>query len=234
MRGRCGCGGAAPTPRETPVALRSAAREHVGRRCRRLARRRPRLVWFYDLIGFFDVNVWMADAAVAQPDEARPADRRPGRCASRLDHDQAAHGVDGRRQDLSRRHTAGNEARRRSWPAAAISPCCSSPARGGRCKASSGAPDQLVLSILDNLQPVFEVLTPSDGEWTRARLDRPAGNRRGQRLVARCRKLGEQRRSVRHRPGSADAAVADADRQGSRAPSCSSGRRRPFRRTGWW
>src|SRR5262249_10157653 len=30
--------------------------------------------------------------------------------------------------------------------------------------------DQLVLSILDNLQPVFEVLTPSNAAWTRTGL----------------------------------------------------------------
>ena len=51
-------------------------------------------------------------------------------------------------------------------------------------------------SILDNLQPVFELTeAPADGAWARTRLDRPAGDRRGQRLLARCRDFGDQRRS---------------------------------------
>ena len=71
---------------------------------------------------------------------------------------------------------------------------------------------RLVLSILDDLQPVFEVLTPSDAGWARRRPDRPAGDRRGRHVAAGCRSVGEQRRPARDRAGSADAAFADAAR----------------------
>ena len=93
-------------------ALRGAAREHVGRCRHRSHRGEPRRSGSSNCVGFFDVKVWLADAAGDHRTKLDLPTDVQVRCASRLDDDQAAHGVDGRRQDLPGRHAAGHQARR--------------------------------------------------------------------------------------------------------------------------
>ena len=72
---------------------------------------------------------------------------------------------------------------------------------------------RLVLSILDDLKPVFVVLTPDGGAWSRAHR-RPAGSRHGACLAARCLPRGIERRSARPGARSAHPALAVPDQAG--------------------
>lgn len=126
-------------------------------------------VLFYDQIGFFDVNLWFGRA----PDGARVAldlptdiqvDVRDGWMALKRRTDWTIAGrsypgdtVLGVRLDAflagSREFVVLFE-----------------PAARRALQDFTWVAGRLVLSILDNLQPVFEVLTPSQGAWTRSTL----------------------------------------------------------------
>ncbi len=67
---------------------------------------------------------------------------------------------------------------------------------------------RLHLSILDDLKPVFEALTPSETGWSRERITGLPDIGRGQCLAARCPDGRVERRPARQRAGPADAAVA--------------------------
>ena len=148
MPGRYDCGGARPT-RSGAGALRECRREHVGRGRSRSAS--AGYVWFADRLGFFDEIVRIGDDTGPKT-RIRPADRCSGRMASRLDHDQAAHGVDDWRQNLSAATRSWASPLRLSWPATAISPNCSSQLSAGALQDFFWCGSRLVLSILDNLQ----------------------------------------------------------------------------------
>ena len=167
-------------------ALRGAAREHVGRRRHRSHRSKTKTVWFYDSIGFFDVNVWLADAA---------GDHR-----TKLDLPTDVQ-VDAHRGWITIKPRTAWTVGGKTYPGDTLLgmkldtflagsrdfAVLFEPGRRRSLQDFSWSGGQLVLSILDNLQPVFEVLTPSDWRMDESVADRPAGNRRGQRLVARCR-----------------------------------------------
>mgnify|MGYP003694019661 CR=1 FL=1 len=112
------------------------------------------------------------------------------------------------------RRTACSASRCRPfWPATATSPLSSSQGRGGRCRAFSGPPASLCCLILDELRPVFEICTPSAKRLDAREVAGTARNRRGRCLASRPSRSREQRRPARQCAGSADAAVADADRR---------------------
>jgi prolyl oligopeptidase len=126
-------------------------------------------VWFYDAVGFFDVKVWLTDTA---------AEHR-----TKLDLPTDVQ-VDAHRGWITIKP-------RTAWTVGGITYAGDTLLglkldrflAGGRDFAVLFEPgvrrslqdfswsgDQLVLSILDNLQPVFELLTPAQGPWARTRL----------------------------------------------------------------
>ena len=114
-------------------------------------------------------------------------------CASRLARGQAAHGLDRRRQDLPGRHRCSASSSTPSSPASRdFTRAVRARPSGASLQGFFWSGGRLVLSILDDLQPVFEVLTP-----VRRRLDArersPACRDIGvvECLAARCRALGE-------------------------------------------
>jgi prolyl oligopeptidase len=126
-------------------------------------------VWFYDSVGFFDVKVWLADAA---------GDQR-----AKLDLPTDVQ-VDAHRGWITIKPRTAWTVGGKTYPGdTLLGMKLDTFLAGGRDFAVlfepgkrrslqdfswSGA--QLVLSIFDNLQPVFEVLTPADGAWARTRL----------------------------------------------------------------
>jgi prolyl oligopeptidase len=126
-------------------------------------------VWFYDSIGFFDADVWLADAA---------GDHR-----IKLDLPTDVQ-VDAHRGWITIKPRTAWTVGGKTYPGdTLLGMKLDTFLAGGRDFAVLFEPGarrslqdfswsgyQLVLSILDNLQPVFEVLTPSEGEWARTRL----------------------------------------------------------------
>jgi prolyl oligopeptidase len=128
-----------------------------------------RTVWFHDSVGFFDVNVWLADAA--------------GDHKAKLDLPTDVQ-VDAHRGWITIKPRTAWTVGGKTYPGdTLLGMKLDRFLAGGRDFAVLFEPGarrslqdfswsghQLVLSILDNLQPVFEVLTPSEGEWARTRL----------------------------------------------------------------
>ena len=126
-------------------------------------------VWFYDSIGFFDADVWLADAA--------------GEHRIKLDLPTDVQ-VDAHRGWITIKPRTAWTVGGKTYPGdTLLGMKLDTFLAGGRDFAVLFEPGarrslqdfswsgyQLVLSILDNLQPVFEVLTPSEGEWARTRL----------------------------------------------------------------
>ena len=126
-----------------------------------------RTVWFYDSVGFFDVRLWRADGNGEGPVQLDlPTDVEVD-----FEHDwiavkrRTAWSVGGALQPgdtlLGTRLSAFLQGRRDF--AVLFRPESRRSLQGFHWIAG-----RLVLSILDNLQPVFECLTPSDQDWTRA------------------------------------------------------------------
>ena len=166
MPGRCGCGGAAPTPHEAPV-LFEVPRESMSAGAAVDRTERGQAVWFYEHVGFFDVNVWLAmpPATTGRSSTCRPTSRsmriaagsrssraRPGRSAARPIRATRCW------ESGSKTFLAGD----RDFAV------LFEPGRAARrCKASPGARDRLVLSILDNLRAgIRGPDSPTEG-WTR-------------------------------------------------------------------
>jgi prolyl oligopeptidase len=126
-------------------------------------------VWFQDSIGFFDLNVWLADAAV---------DHR-----IKLDLPTDVQ-VDAHRGWITVKPRTAWIVGGKTYPGDTLLgmkldaflagsrdfAVLFEPGARRSLQTFSWSGDQLVLSILDNLRPVFDVLTPSEGAWTRARL----------------------------------------------------------------
>jgi prolyl oligopeptidase len=126
-------------------------------------------VWFYDSIGFFDVNVGLAAAA--------------GDYRTKLDLPTDVQ-VDAHRGWIAIKPRTPWTVGGKTYPGDTLLgmkldrflagsrdfAVLFQPGVRRSLQNFSWNADQLVLSILDNLRPVFEVLTPSEGEWTRARL----------------------------------------------------------------
>jgi prolyl oligopeptidase len=126
-------------------------------------------IWFYDSTGFYDVKVWLADAA--------------GKHGIRLVLPTDVQ-VDAHRGWITIKPRTAWAVGGKTYPGdALLGMKLDAFLAGGRDFAVLYEPgprrslqdfswvaDQLLLSILDNLQPVFEVLTPAAGEWTRTRL----------------------------------------------------------------
>jgi prolyl oligopeptidase len=131
-----------------------------------LAARAAKSVWYHESIGFFDVNLWLADADAGNRVKLDlPTDvqlrvhhgwmaikpRTPWTVAGKTYPGDTLLGI--RLEDF----LAGN----RHFTV------LFEPARRRSLQGFFGCAGRLVLSILDNLQPVFEVLTPSGNGWTR-------------------------------------------------------------------
>jgi prolyl oligopeptidase len=126
-------------------------------------------VWFYDSVGFFDVKVWLADGA--------------GEHRTKLDLPTDVQ-VDAHRGWITiKPRTAWTIGAKTYAGDTLLGLKLDRFLAGGRdfvvlfepgarrsLQDFSWSGDQLVLSILDNLRPVFEVLTPADGAWARTRL----------------------------------------------------------------
>ena len=216
-RGRCGCGAAASDVEQAPVLFETTPDSMGALGGRSTAREATETVWFADKPGFFDAILWLGDRTGPKVKLDLPTDialREP----SRLAGGEAPHGMDGRRQDPPARHAARHLAAGIPRRRRAISRCCSSRASGARLQHFFWSDGRLVLSILDELKPVFEVLTPSAGGWARSKL--PGLPEIGVVNVWRLRHGGgrEQRRSARQRAGPAHAGhdVADRARQVAR------------------
>ena len=142
-------------PRQSMLAGAGVDREHVSK-----------LVWYAEQIGFFDTNLWMAD----------------GEGANRVkldlptDVEMSTH-YDWMAVKPRKAWTIGS----RTWPADSLLAIrLDAFMAGGREFVVLFEPaarrvlegffwneGRLVLSILDNLQPLFEVLTPSESGWQR-------------------------------------------------------------------
>ena len=126
-------------------------------------------VWFQDSIGFFDLTVWLADAAV---------DHR-----IKLDLPTDVQ-VDAHRGWITIKPRTAWAVGGKTYPGDTLLgmkletflagsrefAVLFEPGRRRSLQSFSWSGDQLVLSILDNLRPVFDVLTPAEAEWTRTRL----------------------------------------------------------------
>ena len=232
MPGRCGCGGAAPTPHGAGD-LRGAAREHGGRRGRRpRACRQDRVV--LERSAFSTSIVWLATrdggnrVKLDLPTDVEVDD------ASRLDGGQAAHGLDGRPARPSPADTLLGIRLDAFLAGGRDFTVLFEPAE--RRVAAGLLLERRPARAVDPRQSAAGVRGPHP---VRRRLgaagpDRPAGDRRRRHVAARCRSVGEQRRPARDRAGSADAALPDAASPRARARPCSSGRRPRSRRKGWW
>ena len=128
-----------------------------------------KLVWYAEHVGFFDVELWMADGEGADRVKLDlPTD------VEMLPH-QSWMAIKPRKA-----WTAGG----RTWAADTLLgirlqafmagsrdfAVLFEPARRRVLQGFFWSTGRLVLSILDNLQPVFEVLTPSEGRWVRSSL----------------------------------------------------------------
>lgn len=142
-------------PRESMLAGAAVDLEHVSKR-----------VWYVEYVGFFDVNLWMADGE--------------GRRLVKVDLPTDA-------QMVSHHDWMAIKPRKpwtvagKTWPAdTLLGMRLDTFMAGGRdftvlfepvgrrvLEGFFWSAGRLVLSILDNLQPMFEVLTPSDGGWMR-------------------------------------------------------------------
>ena len=65
---------------------------------------------------------------------------------------------------LSGRRAAGHATSTTSWPASAISPCCSSRTRTPRWPSYAWTRHHLILDVLDDVKSRLEVLTPPAGD----------------------------------------------------------------------
>ena len=188
---------------------------------------RTETVWFADKPSFFDTILWLGDRNGPE-DQARPADgylvesHRDWLVVKR----RTAWTVGGKTYapDTRARHLAA----RPSSPATRDFTVLFEPGERRALQGFFWSDGRLVLSILDELKPVFEVLTPSAEGWSRVEAVGAARDRRGQRVAPRHARNREQRRSARQCAGSADAAVPVADRAVASRPPCSSGRRATF------
>ena len=192
-----------------------------------------KLVWYVEHVGFFDVNLWMADGEGGNRVKLDlPTD------VEMLTH----HGW------MAIKPRKAWTVAGKTWPADTLLGIrLDAFMAGGRDFAVLFEPagrrvlqgffwsaGRLVLSILDNLQPVFEVLTPSDDGWARQGLTGLPAIGVVDMSPLDVEAVGKQRRPGRDRAGSADAAFPDAARRGQGARSCSSDRRRHSRRKAWW
>ncbi len=126
-------------------------------------------VWFYDSVGFFDVKVWLADGA--------------GEHRTKLDLPTDVQ-VDAHRGWITIKPRTAWPVGGKTYPGDTLLgikldaflaggrdfAVLFEPAARRSLQDFSWSGDQLVLSILENLQPVFEVLTPAEGAWARTRL----------------------------------------------------------------
>ncbi|MFO1085897.1 MAG: prolyl oligopeptidase family serine peptidase [Reyranellaceae bacterium] len=126
-----------------------------------------RTVWFYDAVGFFDVRLWRADGNGGQSVQLDlPTDIEVD-----VEHDWIA----------VKRRTAWTVGGATHPSDTLLGMRLAAFLRGHRDFAVLFRPEprrslqsfhwlagRLVLSILDNLQPAFELLTPSDDGWSRA------------------------------------------------------------------
>ena len=155
--------------RSGPGADRDDARKHGRCGRRSTAREATETVWFVDKPGFFDAILWLGDRTGPKVKLDLPTDIVAGD-PSRLAGGEAPHGMD-RSAARPMRPTRCSASRcRHSSPAIAISRCCSSRRERRALQHFFWSDGQLMLSILDELKPVFEVLTPSAGGWARSKL----------------------------------------------------------------
>lgn len=126
-------------------------------------------VWFYDSVGFFDVRIWRADAAGGNrikldlPTDVQ-IDTHRGWIAIKPRTAWTVGGNTYPGDTLLGMRLDAFLAGRRDFAV------LFEPARRRSLQGFFWSAGQLVLSILDELQPVFDVLTPHDGGWTRAGL----------------------------------------------------------------
>ena len=147
---------------------------------------RPRSVLvFVERLGFFD-----ADRLDRRPHRTQdPASTcRPMRRSRGIAAGSRSSGAPPGRSTAKpiRRTPSSASPSRPSSPATAILQSCSSRPSAAPCRGSSGAAAGFILSILDDLKPVFEALTPSDTGWSRERITGLPDIRRRQCLAARC------------------------------------------------
>ncbi len=123
-------------------------------------------VWFHDSVGFFDVKIWLGDAAGANrvaldlPTDVQ-VDAHRGWIAVKRRTAWTVGGNTYPGDTLLGMRLAAFLAGRRDF-AVLFEP--------GRRRSLQGffwSAGRLVLSILDELQPVFDVLTPHDDGWTK-------------------------------------------------------------------
>ena len=102
--------------------------------------------------------------------KARSSDRRRDGLPWRLARGEAAQAVDGGNADLRARHRARHVAVGDFWRESAISRSLFEAGPRRAVQDFFWAGDRLVISILDELRPVFEVWTPAADGWTRGKL----------------------------------------------------------------
>jgi prolyl oligopeptidase len=129
----------------------------------------PETVWFVERLGFFDVNIWLGDRTGAKEKLDLPTDI----------------GMESHRGWLVvKRRTSWTIGQRTHPPDTMLGLSLAAFLAGDRnftvlfepgerraLQHFFWADGRLVLSILDELQPVFEVLTPSAQGWMRSRLE---------------------------------------------------------------
>ena len=236
MPARCGCGGAAPSPSAGAGAVRGAGDQHGG-----VGRRRPRpipdeRVWFYDADRL--LRRGRLDLATAPgQDAARPADRR---CGPTSQHGwlavkpRNAWTVGGK--TWPGRQPARHPARRLPGRRPRLHAAVRARPSAARCKGFFWNAGRLVLSILDNLAAGVR---GADARPTRlgARRRSPACRESAWSTSGRStsRPSEAERRPAGQRAGSADAALADADRARAAAPTRAEALAADLRRRrAWW
>jgi prolyl oligopeptidase len=132
-----------------------------------------KLVWYVEQVGFFDFNIWMADGE--------------GNNRVKLDLPTDIHMLTHRGWMAVKPRTAWTVGGK-TWPADTLLgirldafmagsrdfTVLFEPAGRRVLQSFLWSAGRLVLSIFDNLQPVFEMLTPSDEDWARQDLGLPS------------------------------------------------------------
>ena len=129
-------------------------------------------------------HLWLSDEA-GRRSEARPADRRLAASTSRLVCRQAAYGLDGGGQDLCAGHACSASSLSAFLAGDRNFTVVFEPGPRRALQGFFWAAGKLVLSILDELRPVFEVCTPSANGWTPREVAGTARDRRGRCLASR-------------------------------------------------
>ena len=163
-----GCGGAASPCDRAPVIFEVPA-DHMGAYCNVDDTGPTPRVWFIDRLDFFNLDIWLGDEAGR---DERSSNCRPTSGCKRI--------ATGSSSSCAR---PGRSAGRTYAPDTVLGMSLSAFLAGDRNftvvfepgprRALQGlfwTAGKLVLSILDELRPVFEVCTPSANGWTRERL----------------------------------------------------------------